>query len=229
MNLVEINKEKQEAVFENVKSKERHSRPYSNLYSIMPCKPHQSLVESGLATKDSNYLLDVDNQTLRHKKYKNIFGLGDVCNLPTTKTFWAGFYQLHVVRNNVGRSLRNQTLNAHYDGFTKVPLLLGQNTLTYVAHYYDQKEAWHNLLDKNGGPIAIARYYYWGKSQKRKFLGYYLLKSWGPPYHKFKKGFGELPGTPEAEKGTDFTKYIPFVKKHDDKDHGDHAPAKDTH
>lgn len=33
-------------------------------------------------------LLDVDIETLRHNKYKNIFGIGDVCNLPTTHSFW---------------------------------------------------------------------------------------------------------------------------------------------
>lgn len=62
------------------------------MYVIPPCKPHESLVESGLVTKESNFLLDVDHKTLRHNKYKNIFGLGDINNLPTTKSFWAGFY-----------------------------------------------------------------------------------------------------------------------------------------
>ena len=35
-------------------------RDYNNLYTIMPCKPYLSLVESGLATEESNFLLDVD-------------------------------------------------------------------------------------------------------------------------------------------------------------------------
>jgi sulfide:quinone oxidoreductase len=63
------------------------------------------LLDSGLASAASNNLLDVDIGTLRHNKYENIFGLGDVCNLPTTKGFWAGFYQIAVVRNNLARSL----------------------------------------------------------------------------------------------------------------------------
>lgn len=67
------------------------TKKYNSLYSLMPTKPHQNLVESGLAHKDSNYLLDVDHETLQHKKYKNIFGIGDVCNLPTSKTFWATY------------------------------------------------------------------------------------------------------------------------------------------
>jgi len=72
-----------------MKTGELSTRPYNALYSLMPTTFHSNLVDSGLATKQSNYLLDVDHETLQHKKYKNIFGLGDVCNLPTSKTFWA--------------------------------------------------------------------------------------------------------------------------------------------
>lgn len=57
---------------------------------MFPCKPHENLVQAGLTAE--NGLLDVNINTLQHKKYKNIFGLGDVANLPTTKTFWGGFY-----------------------------------------------------------------------------------------------------------------------------------------
>lgn len=58
----------------------------------MPTRPHSFLTEAGLAGPHSNGLLDVDIHTLRHKKYNSIFGLGDVNNVPTTKTFWGGWY-----------------------------------------------------------------------------------------------------------------------------------------
>lgn len=47
-------------------------------------------MSAGLTT--TRGLLDVDIETLRHKKYKNIFGLGDAVDVPTTKAFWAGFH-----------------------------------------------------------------------------------------------------------------------------------------
>ena len=156
---------------------------------MLPCEPHDSLIKAGLASQETNFLLDVDRETMQHKKYKNIFGLGDVCNLPTTKSFFGGFYQLHVVRNNLARSFDGKALDAKYDGYTKVPLFLGQNRMTYVEHYYDQKPARAHLLGQNGGIISSIRYYYYGKLQKRKFLGLYLFKSWGPPGNKFKKQF----------------------------------------
>jgi len=198
-NLVGTDMATQLATFENVETKERVQRPYNNLYAMGPSKPHQNLVESSLATADSNWQLDVDRETLRHKKYTNIFGLGDVNNLPTTKTFWSGWHQLHVVRNNVLRSLHGQTLNAKYTGWTKSPILLGQNTLTYITHTYDNKAANFNLIDKSGGLISRLRYYYWAKFQKRKFLGYYLFKTWGPPTFKVMRRFQATPGGKEAQ------------------------------
>lgn len=40
------------------------TKPYSSLYALMPTTHHQNLVDAGLATKESNYLLDVDHETL---------------------------------------------------------------------------------------------------------------------------------------------------------------------
>lgn len=35
---------------------------------------------------DGTGFLDVDKNTLQHKKYSNVFGIGDCTNLPTSKT-----------------------------------------------------------------------------------------------------------------------------------------------
>ena len=201
--LVAIDQQNQTATFANIATKERDVRPYNNLYALPPSKPHSSLVDAGLLNAQSNWQLDVDHKTLRHNKYPNIFGLGDINNLPTTKSFWGGFHQLHVVRHNLLQSLQGKELTAEYSGYSKSAMQLGQNSMTYVEHYYDQKASLLNMLGKNGGLISKIRYYYWGKAQKRKFLGYYLFKTWGPPTFKFKKTFPkgkiiEKPKAPEA-------------------------------
>ena len=193
-NLKSIDKSKNEAVFVNVQTGKTETRSYGQLYTMVPTKPHENLVQAGLATKESNFLLDVDRSTLRHKKYKNIFGIGDVNNVPTTKTFYGGFHQIHVVRHNVQRNLKGQALNAKYSGYSKSPIYLGQNSLTFAVHYYDQKSAWENLIDKNGGAISKARHYFWSKLQKKRVFNWYQKKSWGPPTFWIKKTFkGELP------------------------------------
>jgi sulfide:quinone oxidoreductase len=35
---------------------------------------------------DAGGWVDVDKETLQHKKYPNVFGIGDCTNLPTSKT-----------------------------------------------------------------------------------------------------------------------------------------------
>jgi sulfide:quinone oxidoreductase len=81
----------------------------------------------------------VDKHTLQHKTYPNIFGLGDINNIPTTKTFWAAFNQVHVVRHNVCRNLFGLSPNASYDGFTKAYIDIGSHEGMNISHYYDFK------------------------------------------------------------------------------------------
>jgi len=53
--------------------------------------PHSFIAESELA--DATGYLDVHKETLRHNKYKNIWGIGDCTNLPCSKTAAAVFSQ----------------------------------------------------------------------------------------------------------------------------------------
>jgi thioredoxin reductase len=62
--LVEIDKDSRKLVLENTTNQEKSTRDYENLYSIIPNRPRNYLVKANLATKQSNYLLDVDRQTL---------------------------------------------------------------------------------------------------------------------------------------------------------------------
>lgn len=106
-------------------------------YFLPTTKSDTLLTESGLATPESNNFLDVDAQTLRHKKYPNVFGLGDCANLPTTKTLWGGYHQLHVVANNVYRNCKGLPLNAKYNGYASAPIITDRNKLTWMEHTYD--------------------------------------------------------------------------------------------
>lgn len=65
-------------------------------------------------------------------KYDNIFGIGDVNNVPTTKSFYGGLAQVAVVRHNVERRLNGLSLNAKYDGYTSVGLNASPRILVNV-------------------------------------------------------------------------------------------------
>ena len=182
LKLVEIKKESNTAIFENIKTGQKSERPYHNLYSLFEQKADTLLADAGLAA--SNGLLNVDKFTLQHNKFSNIFGFGDVANLPTSKTFYAGFSQLHVVRHNVERALNNFNPNAKYDGYSNAFMHTGLDSSVNVSHFYDGKP--DGALDT--GFMGGLRYKM-ADHGKKDIINLLKFKSWGPPYHKWKKTF----------------------------------------
>lgn len=89
---------------------------------------------------DSTGYLDVDPNTLQHKKYSNIFGLGDVTNVPTTKSFYGGLNQVSVLRHNIERKLNGLSLNAKYDGYSKTILYTSPSSIANIEHKYGGEE-----------------------------------------------------------------------------------------
>nr|XP_054498477.1 sulfide:quinone oxidoreductase, mitochondrial isoform X5 [Agelaius phoeniceus] len=84
-NLIEVRADKQEAVFENLdKPGETEVYQYEMLHVTPPMGPPAVLINSPVS--DASGWVDVDKETLQHKKYPNVFGIGDCTNLPTSKT-----------------------------------------------------------------------------------------------------------------------------------------------
>ena len=69
--------------------------------------------------------VDVDQNTLRHKSFDNIWALGDVMNAPNAKTAAAARKQAPVVANNVMADMGKAGGVAHYDGYGSCPLIDG--------------------------------------------------------------------------------------------------------
>ena len=67
-------------------------------------KPQREIVTSKLA--DASGFVDVSKDTLQHKKYANVFALGDCANLPTSKTAAAVAAQSDVVEINLGNVMK---------------------------------------------------------------------------------------------------------------------------
>ena len=61
---------------------------------------------------DANGFLDVHQYNLQHKRYQNIFGLGDCTNTPIAKTAAAVAGQLGVLMNNMLAYIDGTYMNA---------------------------------------------------------------------------------------------------------------------
>ena len=53
---------------------------------VVPPMGTPTALKSCLALTDSTGYLNINKETLQHSKYKNIFGIGDCVNIPTSKT-----------------------------------------------------------------------------------------------------------------------------------------------
>ncbi|MFD0985788.1 TIGR01244 family sulfur transferase [Methyloligella solikamskensis] len=82
--------------------------------------------------------LDVDPATLRHAKYPDIYGLGDVAGTSNAKTAAAARKQAPVVAANVLRDMGygRQTADAIYDGYGSCPLTVERGKVILAEFAY---------------------------------------------------------------------------------------------
>lgn len=81
---------------------------------------------------------DVDHGTLQHKKYTNIFGLGDAAALPTAKTGAAIRKQVPIVVENISRLIEaNPISDKQYNGYSSCPLVTGYGKMVLAEFDYD--------------------------------------------------------------------------------------------
>lgn len=75
--------------------------------------------------------------SLRHKKYDNVFALGDVAAIPTAKTGAAVRKQAPVVVDNLLKLLdQNPADNHSYDGYSSCPLVTGYGKMVLAEFNY---------------------------------------------------------------------------------------------
>ncbi|NXU96977.1 SQOR protein, partial [Cettia cetti] len=135
-NLIEVRADKQEAVFENLdKPGVTEVLQYEMLHVTPPMGPPAVLVNSPVS--DGSGWVDVDKETLQHKKYPNVFGIGDCTNLPTSKTAAAVAAQSGVLDKTISLVMKNELPVKKYDGYTSCPLVTGYNKVILAEFDYN--------------------------------------------------------------------------------------------
>ena len=80
--------------------------------------------------------VDVDQATLRHKAYDNIWSLGDVMNAPNAKTAAAARMQAPVVAQNVVDDINGRSATAQYNGYGSCPLTVERGKIVLAEFGY---------------------------------------------------------------------------------------------
>jgi sulfide:quinone oxidoreductase len=85
---------------------------------------------------DSAGWVDVDQTTLRHKTYENVWALGDVTNAPNAKTAAAARMQAPIVAENVIADIRGRAPVAAYNGYGSCPLTVEKGKIVLAEFGY---------------------------------------------------------------------------------------------
>ncbi|SBS35681.1 Sulfide dehydrogenase [flavocytochrome c] flavoprotein chain precursor [Marinomonas aquimarina] len=138
--LVAVDGERQVATFEVSNSageKERIEKDFDMLHVCPPQCPLDFIKDSPLS--DDAGWFDVYPDTLQHKHYDDIFGLGDGTNTPNAKTAAAVRAQAPVVAENILSVLVKQAPRAVYDGYGSCPLTVERGKIVLAEFVYGGK------------------------------------------------------------------------------------------
>uniref|UniRef100_A0A8C5L9U1 Sulfide:quinone oxidoreductase, mitochondrial n=1 Tax=Jaculus jaculus TaxID=51337 RepID=A0A8C5L9U1_JACJA len=165
-NLIEVRADKQEAVFENLdKPGETQVISYEMLHVTPPMSSPDVLKMSPVS--DAAGWVDVDKETLQHKKYPNVFGIGDCTNLPTSKTAAA-----------VGL-LSCSFSQFQYDGYTSCPLVTSYNRV--ILAEFDYKGQPLETFPFNQGKERLSMYFMKADLMPFLYWNVMLRGYWGGP------------------------------------------------
>ncbi len=139
-NLVAIDGPAKTATFETTDSegnKQRVTKAFDMIHVTPPQSAPDFIKNSPLA--NSAGWVDVNDKTLQHHKYANIFGLGDATSTPNAKTAAAVRKQVPILVDNILHLINNQPLDEKYDGYGSCPLTTSLSTVMLAEFAYGGK------------------------------------------------------------------------------------------
>ena len=111
---------------------------YDFLHAVPPQSAPDWIKSGPLADPASPQgFVAADKHTLRHPVHGNVFALGDVANLPTSKTGAAVRKQAPVVAANLLDVMNGRTPSRRYDGYTSCPLVTARDRMLLAEFDYD--------------------------------------------------------------------------------------------
>ncbi len=139
-NLVAIDGPAKMATFEVTDgdgNKERVTKAFDMIHVTPPQSAPDFIKQSPLANAAG--WVDVNDKTLQHNKYPNVFGLGDAGSTPNAKTAAAVRKQVPVVVDNILGLINSTPLREGYDGYGSCPLTTSLNKVMLAEFSYGGK------------------------------------------------------------------------------------------
>ncbi len=113
--------------FEIIAKHEKLRVPYDFLHVTPPQIAPREIGESDIGSAAG--WVPVNKETLQHIKFKNIFAIGDIAQVPMGKTGGSVRKQYKVLVKNLVALMEGKKLIAKYEGYTVCPLITGIGTV----------------------------------------------------------------------------------------------------
>lgn len=138
--LVSVDGDARVATFERKNSAgeiERIQREFDMLHAVPPQTAPDFIAKSPLASETG--FISVDQDTLQHTRYPNIFALGDATTTPNAKTAAAARKQAPAVAINLISVLEGGEPVVAYDGYGSCPLTVERGKIVLAEFGYGGK------------------------------------------------------------------------------------------
>lgn len=157
--LIKVDGDAKRAWFETVDSDGQKSVVDTDFDMLHVCPPQQApdvVRSSPLA--DAAGWVDVDQETLRHKRFQNIWSLGDVMNAANAKTMAAARKQAPIVAHNLLADMGVTQGTARYDGYGSCPLTVEKGKIVLAEFGFGGKllPSFPEWVNKGTEPSRLA-------------------------------------------------------------------------
>ncbi|MCB1362194.1 MAG: NAD(P)/FAD-dependent oxidoreductase [Rhodobacter sp.] len=125
---------------------------YDFINVIPPQRAPQVIREAGLSWGDrwlDQGWIEVDRETLRHLRYPEIFGVGDILGVPKGKTAASAKWHQPVVEDHLVAEIQGREGTATFNGYTSCPMITRIGRAMLIEFDYDD-----NLTPSFPGIIA---------------------------------------------------------------------------
>ncbi len=125
--------------YEEIKKQETVEMPYDFIHVVPPMKAVDAVADSPLGWQKGNAKgwLEVDRYTLQHRRYKNVFGIGDILGIPKGKTGGSARHHGPILQENLVAVMEGKEPTAKFDGYTVCPLKTQYGKIMLAEFNYD--------------------------------------------------------------------------------------------
>jgi sulfide:quinone oxidoreductase len=120
---------------------EKTEKPYDFIHVVPPMRAPDAVKNSDLSWKEGPFAaggwLEVDKATLQHRRYPNVFGIGDINGTPRGKTAATVKKSAPLVAHNLVEVIAGRKPDQTFDGYTSCPLITREGSAMLIEFDYE--------------------------------------------------------------------------------------------